>query len=130
MKSADRARKIFSVSYKGLSFNVRLLDDARAVSREYKRTHHDPGCKYVLAFFSPSQKSHAHAIGTIVLPLNGKLEELIPHEVFHAVLSHFKNVNAINEEPFAEILGNISAKIYRKIKTHFYAFEPKPRIGV
>jgi hypothetical protein len=121
----DKAKMVFYVGYKGLTYRVRLMENIEAVSREYKATHHDPAARnmHVCAFFSPSVRKCSHVIGTLVFPLTGQLEELIPHEVFHGVLHHFRSVHRFEDEPFAEILGKLSAKIYKKIRKNFYAFD-------
>ena len=57
--------------------------------------------------FNPEAKR----FGRIVLPLTGKLSELIPHEVAHAVIGHLGSVTSKEVEFSATTIGTLTAKI-------------------
>ena len=111
-----RALMVFAVCHNGIRIRVRLLPSASDVHSEYiagyKRMR---GGLHVHAFFSPTSHAAAHHLGTIVLPSNGRLEELIPHEVTHAVMHKFGGVHCSDDEALATAIGILSARIARKI---------------
>lgn len=62
------------------------------------------------AFFEQFQTGRKH-FGRIVLPISGRLPELIPHEVAHAVIGYLGTVTANDDEFAATAIGAITAKI-------------------
>lgn len=115
-----KALMVFTVSYGGIRIRVRLLPICQDVHREYKssppatRMRIGKG-KTVCAFSSPTNHVMAKYTSTIVLPSNGPLDELIPHEVFHTVIDKFKSVHFTDDEAAATAVGILSARIARKI---------------
>ena len=47
-------------------------------------------------------------MGTIVLPANANLMELIPHEVTHAVMAHLVGVHSGDDESLATSVGKLT----------------------
>lgn len=115
-KSKRAALKIFTVNYGGIRIKVRLLPTVRDVHREYTEGKRLRNGTAVHAFFAPKCSPSAKYTGTIVLPLDGRLEELIPHEVVHAVMSTIGGVHCSEDEALATAVGVLSARIARKIK--------------
>lgn len=107
--------KTFTVSYGGIRIKVRVLPCAREVHREF----FDGACRAkgptVYAFFAPSKSLNAKACGTIVLPLIGRLNEYIPHEVTHAVCHRLGGVGRNDDEFFATAVGMLSARIFSRL---------------
>lgn len=110
-----KALKIFTVSYGGIRIKVRLLPTVADVHREYTEGVPRRDSKIVHAFFSPTARVDAKHIGTIALPVNGRLAELIPHEVVHAVMHKIGGVHCSDDEALATAVGMLSARIVRKI---------------
>lgn len=96
-QSKRAAIKIFTVNYNGIRIKVRLLPTARDVHREYTAGKRRRDGKTVHAFFDPKYSPSSKYTGTMVLPLDGRLEELIPHEVVHAVMSTIGGVHCSEE---------------------------------
>ncbi len=109
------ALKTFTVSYRGIRIKVRVLATIFDVYGEYLVGSPRLDGMLVHAFFRPLYGSGAKHIGIIVLPLYGRLEELIPHEVIHAVLHKMCSVESLKDEAFATAVGVLSARIARKI---------------
>ena len=110
------ALKIFTVSYRGIRIKVRLLPTVADVHREYTEGKRLRNGTRIHAFFAPTTSPSAKFTGTIVLPVDGKLQELIPHEVTHAVLHKVRVCVASDDEGFATAVGILSARIARKIE--------------
>lgn len=110
------ALKIFTVSYRGIRIKVRLLPTVADVHREYTEGKRLRNGTTVHAFFAPMYSPAAKCTGTVVLPMDGKLEELIPHEVTHAVLHKVRVCVAGDDEGFATAVGILSARITRRIE--------------
>lgn len=111
-----KALKLFTVSHGGIRVKVRLLPTVADVHREHQaiaRRCHDGN--NVCAFFMPAQRVSRH-VGTIVLPLQGKLRELVPHEVTHAVIHALNGVLSHDDEACCTAIGRISARIFRHIE--------------
>jgi hypothetical protein len=112
------ALMIFTVAFAGIRLKVRLLSTIAEVHREYRgaiKTRIRDG-KIVHAFFQPTTSPAAQYIGTIVLPVDGRLDELIPHEVTHACLHKFVGVHRTDDEMLATAVGILSARIRRRIE--------------
>jgi len=113
------ALMIFAVSHAGIRLRVRLLPTVRDVHREYSAVGKCRRGKMVHAFFQPTGAPNRKYNGTIVLPSNGRLAELIPHEVTHAVLDKIGGVHCSDDESCATAIGVLSARIARKIGRKF-----------
>ena len=111
-----RALRVFRVAHAGICLRVRLLPTTAAVDQEYREGKRRRGPHQVRAFFRSSPSGSV--LGTIVLGLDGRLEEEIPHEVFHAVLHHQRMVHAENDEPAAYAVGILSAKIFKGVRPY------------
>lgn len=109
------ALKIFTVNYNSIRIKVRVLPTIRDVHREYTAGLRRRDGKTVHAFFVPNCSPSAKYTGTMVLPLDGRLEELIPHEVVHAVIGTIGGVHCSDDESLATAVGVLSARIARKI---------------
>jgi len=107
---------VFTVAHGRIRLKIRLLPTVADVHREFVST---TGVRMrkgnvVNAFFVPAGAKAKHT-GSIVLPLNGRLAELIPHEVTHAVLDKMGGVLCSDDEACATAIGMLSARIVRKI---------------
>ncbi len=111
-----RALTVFTVSYAGIRLRVRVLPTAKAVYAEYSG-----GAKWraranlPMGFFlaTPNTKF----TGVVVLAGNMPLEEVVPHEVFHAVMWKRKVVHSEDDEPAAYAIGILTARILRKLNS-------------
>lgn len=106
---------VFTVCYAGIRLKVRVLPHARDVYTECTgvkkwRTR----AKLPRAFFRPMARPGKYT-STIVLAGNNELNEIIPHEVIHAVLHKMGSVERANDEALATAVGLLSARISRKI---------------
>lgn len=109
------ATNSFSVRHGSCRLRIRLLPTVADVHREYSAGECRRDGKIVHAFFYASQPQSLHT-GTIVLPQDGQLEELIPHEVVHAVMHQMGGVHCTDDEALATTVGVLSARIARKIE--------------
>jgi hypothetical protein len=69
-----------------------------------------------MGFFIETSSHLAKYFGTIVLAANSNLNEIVPHEVFHAVLCWKKEVNTDDDEAAAYAVGKLTSRILRRIK--------------
>lgn len=123
MKAA--ALMIFTVCYAGIRLKVRLLPTTRDVASEYRANPRKSRArirkgKSVHAFTSATNSTAAKHTASIVLPSNGRLDELVPHEVFHAVMYKFGVVHSQDDEAAATAVGMLSARIIRKIRSKYH----------
>lgn len=112
-----RAAKTFTVSHGGVRIKVRMLPTILDVHR-----HHQATCKQhrggtlVHAFFLPSPRQ-GRLTGAITLPLlDGRLQELVPHEVSHAVIQAHGGVLQRDDEEYCTTVGILCARIHRRIE--------------
>ena len=107
---------VFSVAHKGIRLKVTLLRSVAEVDARYRdgRTHR--AGELIHAFFQPTMSPAAQYHGTIVLPLDGHLDELVPHEVAHAVIHCMRGVSANDDECAATAIGTLSAKIFSEVR--------------
>ena len=113
-----RAVAIFTKTYGTITVRVRVLASVDAVNREWviggrpRQTG-----RTVHAFFQPDLSPLAKTAGTIVIPAAGKLAELVPHEVTHAVLNYSKRPSSRyhDEEYLATAVGQLTARIFRQL---------------
>ena len=108
--SKARAVAVFTVEARGIRLRVRVLPSIEAVAEAYHGgARRDDRCR-VHAFFQSA--SRAPLVGTITLPADGRLDELVPHETVHAVLHACGEVRCHDDEEFALSVGLLSAKIF------------------
>lgn len=110
------AAHTFTVSHGSIHLKVKLLPTVADVHREHQavaRRCHDG--KTVCAFFLPAQRVGRY-VGTVVLPLQGKLREYVPHEVTHAVIHSLNGVLSHDDEACCTAIGRISARIFNHIE--------------
>jgi hypothetical protein len=105
----------FTVSHANIRVKVRLLPTVMDVHREHQaRCLRCRDGNNICAFFLPAQRVGRY-VGTIVLPLAGKLHELVPHEVTHAVIHSLNGVLSHDDEACCTAVGRISARIFNHI---------------
>lgn len=105
-----RAVAVFTVEARGIRVRVRVLPSIDDVAEAYHGgARRSERCR-VHAFFQSACR--APLVGTITLPADGRLDELVPHEVVHAVLHQLGDVRAADDEEFALSVGLLSAKIF------------------
>lgn len=112
----SRALAVFTVSYAGVRLKVRVLPSAKAVYTEYSNgAQWRARANLPMGFFlaTPNTKF----TGVVVLAGNMPLEEVVPHEVFHAVMYKRKVVHAEDDEPAAYTIGVLTARILRKVNS-------------
>lgn len=111
-----RAVATFTVAAQGIRVRVRLLATWREVDAEYRgtsRPRRDGKC--VPAFFAPAGAGAASA-GTIVLSADGRHDDLVPHEVTHAVVWGLAGVHVNDDERAATAIGLLTARIHARIR--------------
>lgn len=112
-----RALARFTVAAGGIRLRVRVLPTMRDVDAEYRdgdRPRRDG--KLVPAFFAPARRTDAKHLGTVVLCADGCAEELVPHEIAHAVVHAHQSVTAADDERFATTVGLLSARVHRHLR--------------
>lgn len=114
MKARAIAR--FTVAYGRLRLRVRLLPTIADVDAEYRSGQRRRNGEIVHAFFAPANSATAAHIGTIVLPANGRLAELVPHESTHAAMHRIGGVHCTADERLATTVGLLSARIFAGLK--------------
>lgn len=105
-----RAVAVFTVEARGIKLRVRVLPGIEDVAAAYHGGARSSERCRVHAFFQSA--SRAPLVGTITLPADGRLDELVPHETVHAVLHYYGEVLAADDEEFALSVGLLSAKIF------------------
>lgn len=109
-----RALKVFTVGYHGIRIQVRVMPHAKDVYSELSG-----GGKWRMDKDLPSGlfigNIKGRFTGTIVLAGNSDLTEVVPHEVFHAVLWKFGSVHTANDEPAAYAIGILTSRILAKL---------------
>lgn len=120
----SKALFTFTVSCGIHRLRVIVFPTVKAVHNAYARTYPLDARdvwkdgRQVRGFFYPAKATTKGHAGTIVLPLIGRLNEVIPHEVFHAVINFHGTVNEKDDEAEATAVGVFSAKILEKIKAY------------
>jgi len=109
------ASKTFTVSHGGIRLRVRVLETIKDVHRAYQAS---PGGRartgnIIPAFFLET-RSGKH-VGTIFLPMDGRLQELVPHEVSHAVIHAQGGVLPRDDEAYCTTVGILCSRIFRRI---------------
>lgn len=108
--------KVFSIKHKRLKLRVQFLPTIADVDARFQQGWKHHAGRQVHAYFQPATSAGALHIGTIVLPMDGRLEELVPHEVTHAVIHFMRGVSANDDEEAATAVGLLSAKIFNHVK--------------
>lgn len=106
-----RAVAIFTVEARGIRVRVRVLPTIEDVDAAYRDGARRRDLGRVHAFFLDSRRRLPFA-GTIVLPADGRLDELVPHETVHAVTHAHGGAPGADEEELALSVGLLSAKIF------------------
>ena len=102
-----RALAVFTVEARGIRVRVRVLPSISDVDEAYRDgPRHSERCRVHSFFHGPKG-----GIGTIVLPADGRLDELVPHEVVHAVMRANGDVRAADDEEVALSVGLLVAMI-------------------
>lgn len=111
--------KTFAVSHGGIRIKITLRDTVKEVHGAYQACHlgaRRRDGKTVHAFFVPTLSESAKHVGGIVLPMSGgNLNELVPHEVSHAVIDYYGGVLPHDDEAAATAIGHLSARIFKRI---------------
>lgn len=110
------AAKSFTVSHGGIRIKVRLLPTVRDVHRAYQALpggRARPG-KTIHAFFRETRTGKHN--GTIFLPQDGRLHELVPHEVSHAVIQAQGGVLPRDDEAYCIAVGILCARVFRRVE--------------
>lgn len=111
-----RALTTFSVCYAGCRLRVRVLPGVRDVDREYRGGRRRQPELCVHAYFDGATRSGARHTGAITLGGDARLEEIVPHEVTHAVMHLLRRVDRADDERLATMIGILSARILAKIR--------------
>ncbi|HTD05876.1 hypothetical protein [Undibacterium sp.] len=106
----------FTVAFQWIKLHVELLPTSQDVDAKYRAGRRRRSGEHVHAYFEPSKTDRAIYKGKIVLPENGRLEELIPHEVAHAVIHCLRGVSANDDEVAATAIGMLSASIFARVR--------------
>lgn len=106
----------FAVCYAGIRVKVKLLPTIKDVHRAYR---HGPRLivgHTVHAFYAPVKRK-CKFDGTIILPADGNLIELVAHEVVHAVMWKIGTwVHCNGDEKLADAVGVLTARILARIR--------------
>lgn len=113
MKPA-RALAVFTVCRRDVRVRVRLLPSVADVDAAFRDGAPRRSGRRVHAFFVGSTLPQRLA-GTITLPARGRLAELIPHEVVHAVVHHGSAAGDDDEE-LALAVGLLSGAIATELR--------------
>ena len=116
-----RALRVFVVSYRGVRLRIRAVPHSKDVYTELTGAKWRKRADLPRGFFLPYTAANAKCLGLIVLAANEDLEEIIPHEVTHAVLYKMKQVHTDDDENFALTVGILSKKIHDKLWDIDYA---------
>lgn len=112
----SRALAVFTVRQRGIRIDVRLLPTIDDVDASY---YGRPRCearrdrKRVHAYFVGGTMPARNA-GVICLPADGRLTELVPHEVVHAVVHHGSAAGDDDEE-LALSVGLLSGAVFAEL---------------
>lgn len=107
---AARALARFTVQHGRLRVQVRLLPTVADVDAEFRAGKRRRNGLVTFAYFAAGDAG-PHRVGTIVLPANANLMELIPHEVTHAVMAHLVGVHSGDDESLATSVGKLTTRI-------------------
>ena len=113
-----RAVATFTAAARGIRVRVRVLptiDDVHAVPGG---PHLPAGSGRRRAVFAPRDDvPHGSGpLGTIILPADGALLELVPHEATHAVMHDLRAACHTDDEELATTVGLLSAAIFKGLE--------------
>lgn len=109
---ARRALASFTVRHRRLRLRVRLLATITDVDAEfYVGYPRQKDHRVVFAYFAPAGVLAPH-IGTITIPCDADLTEIIPHEVTRAVMYHIGGVHCSDDEALATAVGVLTSRIF------------------
>ena len=114
-----RALAVFTVKHNSVRIRVRLVAGQPEVEHECKRAEGRKRRRAGLitrACFMPTWRGKPLHVGTIVLPADGHLCELIPHEVVHAALYHFGTADTLDDEDLATHVGMLCSRITARLR--------------
>lgn len=116
----SRPAATFSAAARGTRVRVRVLPsiadvDVAAGAGGLVLPARSGRCR---AFFHPRQAVPVAGsiAGTIVLPADGPLLELVPHEATHAVMHDLRAATHVNDEELATTVGLLSAAIFQGLE--------------
>ena len=115
------AATTFTVRHGSIRLKVTLRETVEDVHRAYK-ANSCPGTRFsagqcVHAFFAPTASTTAKHVGIVILPQRGgRLDELVPHEVTHAVIHAQGGVLPRDDEACATAVGLLCARIFRRLR--------------
>ena len=109
-----RALARFTVAHGRIKLRVRLLATISAVDAEFHEGRRRQRGRTVFGYFSTADQGDG-CVGTIVIPCDADLMELIPHEVTHAVLHRLGRVDRHDDEALASAVGVLTARIVRQL---------------
>ncbi|OHC68607.1 MAG: hypothetical protein A3H93_09090 [Rhodocyclales bacterium RIFCSPLOWO2_02_FULL_63_24] len=124
-----RALAVFTVRQRGIRVDVRVLPTIADVDAEYygrPRSAARRERRRVHAYFTGGRRP-ARVAGIVVLPADGRLAELVPHEVVHAVVHASPAWNAPSgagdggaagddDEELALSVGLLSGAIFSELR--------------
>jgi len=110
------ALQTFSVRHGRLRLRVRVLRSHVEVGREFRAGSRRMAGLFIHGYFQPTKSRSARHAGTIVLAGNARLEELVPHEVTHAVMHRLVAVECSLDERLATAVGILSARIMTRLR--------------
>lgn len=107
-----RAVAVFTVSHRDIRIAVRVLPTVADVDAAYRGGKPRRGGDDIVHAFYLCAERRSNARRTIVLPATGRLLELVPHEVVHAVINGGCHVD---EETLADTVGVLCAAIHGEL---------------
>ncbi len=114
-RQRSKAVHVFTVSHGGWRLRVSILPSVSDVHKAFPGGRSLALNTTVHAYFTPPHAAASRSfIGDIVIPADGRLLELVPHEVTHAVLFRFGGVHCSADEGVATAIGVLSARILRR----------------
>lgn len=106
----------FRIRHGGVHLDVRVLASVVQVDRAYRAGRRCRDRRRIRAYFQPALDARAGFVGTVVLPANGALEELVPHEIVHAVMWRLGGVHATGDEQLATLVGVLTARTLARLR--------------
>ena len=114
-----RALAVFTVGLGRHRVRVRLLPSVHDVDAEFRAGKRRRDGTWTHAFFRPAAAG-SRVVGTIALPGNGRLTELVPHESTHCVMHLRQSVHVVADEPLATDIGLLTARIFDGLRRRGY----------